>query len=71
MREAHMPWSWRYEDAKGGPVNGPAETFASQADAESWIGQAWRDLTGGGVATVVLVEDNRVEYRMSLAPAGD
>jgi hypothetical protein len=66
-----MPWNWRYEDADGGSVNGPAETFGSQADAESWIGQTWRDLAGTGVATVVLVEDERVEYRMSLAPAGD
>ena len=34
-----MPWSWRYEGADGKPVDGPAETFGSQADAESWIGQ--------------------------------
>ena len=35
-----MPWSWRYEGADGQTVAGPAETFGSQADAESWIGQA-------------------------------
>ena len=34
-----MPWSWRYEGVDGQPVAGPAETFSSQADAESWIGQ--------------------------------
>ena len=39
-----MPWSWRYEDVDGQPVDGPAETFSSQADAESWIGQNWREL---------------------------
>jgi hypothetical protein len=66
-----MPWSWRYEDADGAAVSGPAETFSSQADAESWIGQSWRELAAGGVARVTLVEDDRVEYRMSLAPAGD
>jgi hypothetical protein len=66
-----MPWSWRYEDAKGAPVSGPPETFPSQADAESWIGQTWRELAGDGVAMVVLVEDDHVEYRMSLGPAGD
>ncbi|HEX6967711.1 MAG TPA: hypothetical protein VF174_02625 [Micromonosporaceae bacterium] len=64
-----MAWSWRYEGADGQPVNGPTETFSSQSDAESWIGQTWRDLAGTGVATVVLVEDDRVEYRMSLLPA--
>ncbi len=64
-----MAWSWRYEDVDGQPVTGPAETFSSQADAESWIGQQWRALAEAGVAQVVLVEDDRVDYRMSLLPA--
>ena len=50
-----MPWSWRYESVDGQPVTGPTETFSSQADA--------------GVTQVVLVEDDRVDYRMSLLPA--
>jgi hypothetical protein len=65
-----MTWTWRYEDADGGSVAGPEETFTSQADAESWLGQTWRELVGTGAATAMLVEDDRVEYRMSLAPAG-
>jgi hypothetical protein len=64
-----MPWSWRYENVDGQPVAGPPETFSSQADAESWIGQEWRGLAETGVAKVVLVEDDRVEYPMSLLPA--
>ncbi len=64
-----MPWSWRYEGADGQPVGGPDESFSSQADAESWIGQEWRVLAESGVARVVLVEDDRVEYPMSLLPA--
>ena len=64
-----MAWSWRYEGADGSDVAGPAETFASQADAESWLGQTWRQLAEAGVTTVVLVEADRVEYRMSLLPA--
>ncbi|MGH3731719.1 MAG: hypothetical protein ACRDTU_23675 [Micromonosporaceae bacterium] len=63
-----MPWSWRYEDTEGEPAVGPAEVFSSQSDAESWLGQAWRDLAATGVAKVVLVEDDRVEYDMSLLP---
>ncbi|GAB7047506.1 hypothetical protein [Catenuloplanes indicus] len=63
-----MPWNWRYEDSDGKPVEGPSEAFSSQADAESWIGQTWRELQGNGVGSVVLVEDDRVEYTMSLAP---
>ena len=64
-----MPWSWRYEGPDGAPVTGPAESFSSQADAESWIGQTWRELATGGISAVSLVEDDRVEYRMSLMPA--
>jgi hypothetical protein len=64
-----MPWSWRYENVDGQPVTGPAETFSSQADAESWIGQEWRALAETGVAQVALVEDDRVDYQMSLLPA--
>ncbi|HEY2793095.1 MAG TPA: hypothetical protein VGJ28_12085 [Micromonosporaceae bacterium] len=65
-----MTWTWRYENADGGPVIGPDETFTSQADAESWLGQTWRELLSGGAATVTLLEDDRVEYRMPLTPAG-
>jgi hypothetical protein len=64
-----MAWSWRYEGVGGEPVNGPTETFSSQADAESWIGQMWRELATAGVTSVILVEDDRVDYRMSLLPA--
>jgi len=63
-----MAWNWRYEDVDGRSVNGPAETFSSQADAESWIGQSWRELASTGVTSVTLVEDDRVDYRMSLLP---
>jgi hypothetical protein len=66
-----MSWTWRYENGDGQPVAGPDEAFTSQADAESWIGQTWRDLLAAGSATATLVEDGRVEYRMSLLPAGE
>jgi hypothetical protein len=66
-----MAWTWRYEDATGGAVDFPSEAFSSQSDAESWIGQSWRELAAAGVVRVVLLEDTRQEYRMSLAPAGD
>ncbi len=66
-----MAWSWQYRNGDGEPVDGPGESFPSQADAESWVGQAWRELAGAGVATVVLLDDDRVEYSMSLLPAGE
>jgi hypothetical protein len=61
-----MTWSWRYESGEGKPVSGPNETFPSQADAESWLGQSWKELAAAGATTVVLLEDDRVEYQMSL-----
>lgn len=66
-----MAWTWRYEDGAGAPVDGPGESFPSQSDAESWLGQRWRDVAASGATIAVLVEDERVEYRMSLLPAGD
>jgi hypothetical protein len=64
-----MTWSWRYEDADGTLVDGPNETFSSQADAESWLGQVWKDLSAAGVVQVKLLEGERVEYQMSLTAA--
>jgi hypothetical protein len=65
-----MAWTWRYEDAAGQSVDGPHEAFSSQSDAESWIGQSWRELLATGTVRVTLLEEDRVEYRMSLLPPG-
>jgi len=66
-----VTWSWRYEDADGRPMSPPEaqETFNAKGDAESWLGETWRDLLDSGVTQVVLVEDDRVEYAMPLTPA--
>jgi hypothetical protein len=66
-----VTWSWRYENADGQSVPPPAghETVTAKGDAESWLGETWRDLLDSGVAQVVLVEDDRVEYAMPLTPA--
>ena len=67
-----MAWSWQFETADGTliPRGGAArETFSSQGDAESWLGENWRDLLADGVDQVTLVEDSRVEYGpMGLRP---
>ena len=47
----------------------PRETFSSQGDAESWLGENWRELLAAGVDQVTLLEEDRVEYGpMSLHP---
>ncbi|MEO7981728.1 MAG: hypothetical protein ABI807_12665 [Sporichthyaceae bacterium] len=58
-----MTWSWRLETSEGVVVDGVAtESFPSQADAESWIGEAWQDLAAQGVDRVVLLEGDREVY---------
>jgi hypothetical protein len=71
-------WHWRFEDATGAEVD-PADggtasegsAFPSQSDAESWIGEVWRDLVDEGVEQVTLFEGDREVYGpMSLHAAG-
>ena len=68
-----MPWTWRYEKTDGAVVSSgdlPEAIFASQGDAESWLGENWRGLLEAGVDQVTLLEDDRKEYGpMSLYPA--
>ncbi len=69
-----MPWTWRYEKTDGAVVSSgdlPEAIFASQGDAESWLGENWRGLLEAGVDQVTLLEEDRREYGpMSLHPAG-
>jgi hypothetical protein len=65
-----MPWTWRYLTAAGEPAAPTSsEAFPTQADAESWLGESWRELLAVGVERVTLMEDRREEYTMGLSPA--
>ncbi len=65
-----MPWTWRYLTVGGQPVSpASSDPFPTQADAESWLGESWRQLLQSGVEQVSLMEDGREEYTMSLTPA--
>jgi hypothetical protein len=67
--EGRMTWTWRYENAEGTPVSGPAvETFSTRSDAETWLGESWQDLYGQGVLQVSLLENGTVAYTMPLTP---
>lgn len=47
----------------------PGQGFPSQADAESWVGESWRELSAAGVESVSLLRDGTVVYGpMSLRP---
>lgn len=78
-----MAWTWRFEKADGTEVTPAvrAEEFPTQGDAESWIGEEWKELLEGGADQVSLFEDEAKVYGpMSLhaeqavpeaEPAGD
>ena len=70
-----MSWHWRLEDASGTAIN-PADVGVdvpetdNQGDAESWLGEHWRELLSRGIATVTLFEGTQKVYGpMGLAPA--
>ena len=63
---AERPWWWRLEDRSGAEVDVPSayggRRFATQADAESWVGEIWSGLADEGVEAVTLFEQERLVY---------
>lgn len=60
-----MAWTWRYEQADGTELTDvavPQPAHANQSDAESWLGESFRELADAGVAQVTLFEDARKVY---------
>lgn len=58
-------WTWRLLDAGGAEVSPEglaSPEFPSQADAESWVGETWRELADAGVDGVTLLEGQREVY---------
>ncbi|MDP5311477.1 MULTISPECIES: hypothetical protein [Streptomyces] len=59
-----MAWTWRFEKSDGTETE-PAlqpEEFTTQGDAESWIGEYWKELLDGGAAQVTLFDDTTKIY---------
>src|SRR3954452_6063373 len=71
-----MTWHWRLEDPSGASVDPAAlgvepPGVDNQGDAESWLGENWRDLLAKGVATVSLFDrDGEVYGPRGLAAPG-
>jgi hypothetical protein len=60
-----MSWTWRFENSSGEAVDGgelAGAEFSAQGDAETWLGEIWRDLADNGVDQVWLLEDSREVY---------
>jgi hypothetical protein len=67
-----MAWTWRFEKADGTEIPAPVEPeeFPTQGDAESWLGEVWRELLEGGAEQVTLLEEETEIYGpMSLRAA--
>ena len=59
-----MAWTWHYQSADGTAMH-PAlggQQFPNQSDAETWLGETWRELRDLDVAAVSLFEDGREVY---------
>ena len=62
-----MSWQWRLEDPTGATIDPTAvgvevPSSESQGDAESWLGENWRELLSRGVATVTLFDGEEKAY---------
>jgi hypothetical protein len=60
-----MAWTWHLESAAGEPVAVDGEStpsFPNRGDAETWVGECWRELLDAGVDQVTLFEDGREVY---------
>lgn len=63
-----MAYHWRFTPPDAAPSDPPApSSFPSQSDAESWVGETWRELSAAGVESVTLVDGQSTVYDMSLA----
>ena len=67
-------WTWTCLDADARAMTGKALAptgFPSQSEAESWLGEQWRELADMGVDAVTLEHNGTVVYGpMSLRTAG-
>lgn len=52
-----MTWTWRLEAVDGTALSDPTPpAHSNQSDAESWLGEQWRELADSGVAQATLLE---------------
>jgi hypothetical protein len=62
-------WRWLYADEAGIEVDGPPVSFTDQLSAENWLRDNFSELEEQGIATVSLLDGERVFYGpMYLAP---
>ena len=60
-------WTWQYLGSDGAPIMTPPAPavdtgFGSQVDAESWLGDVWRELLDAGIDAVSLMNRDEMVY---------
>lgn len=60
-------FAWTLHDADGTPLR-TTESFASQEEAEAWMGTSWSELLTEGAESVSLMEGDETIYEMGLGP---
>ena len=61
-QEYEMVYLWRYADEAGVVADGPAVSFESQEEAESWLSESYADLLDEGISAVSLFNDLQAVY---------
>ena len=61
-QECEMVYLWRYADEAGVVADGPAVSFGSQEEAESWLSESYGDLLDEGISAVSLFNDLQAVY---------
>ena len=69
-RADQVPWWWQHLDAHGKVLAAERTEFPTRSDAESWLGEAYPDLSDDGVAAVTLFEGDREVYGPMSLEAG-
>ena len=58
-----MSWTWQLAGPDGTELtNPPVPSHSNQSDAESWLGEHWRELGDAGVAAVTLYDGTAKVY---------
>lgn len=69
-KQDQVPWWWQLLDADGRVITAERTEFPTRSDAESWLGEAYPDLSEDGVSAVTLFEGDREVYGPMSLEAG-
>lgn len=70
-KQDQVPWWWQQLDADGRVISAESvPEFPTRSDAESWLGEAYMDLSEDGVSAVTLFEGDREVYGPMSLEAG-